>query len=350
MSMDEIPEGDIFLRENLSQILRGAERAKNLVEHILIFSRQGEEEVKPIRLEPIIEESLRLLRATLPATIEIIRETREPSGEIMGDPTQIHQVMMNLCTNAFHAMAESGGVLTVGVEPFTVPRETGSTGYPIGPGRYVKLSIRDTGHGIDSGNMDRIFDPYFTTKAQGKGTGLGLSVVHGIVKNYGGEIMVTSQTGAGALFEIFFPAVEPAGEDEIFPFHRPTPTGTEHILIVDDDGPIAGMMRKMLERLGYRVTACLGSLEALDIFTRHPDRFDLVITDLIMPKMTGVELAERILGIRPEKPIILCTGFSDVITEEDARKTGIREYIPKPVIRKDLARAVRRALDHESPN
>lgn len=344
MSLDEIPETNAFIRENLNQVLAGADRAKKLVQQILTFSRQTEHQVHPIRLEPVLKESIKLLQATLPATIEVVLKIEPNSGEILGDPTQVHQIMMNLCTNAYHAMMERGGVLTVEMKSVFIPEEGDLVPKGLNPGAYLRLSIEDTGHGIDGVDIERIFDPYFTTKPQGKGTGLGLSVVHGIVRSYGGDISVESDPGKGTRFEVYFPALKAAETEKEISSEGPVPTGSECILLVDDEAPIAGMMRQMLERLGYRVTACLSSQDALDLFTHDPDRFDLLITDLTMPKMTGIELAERIIALVPDKPIILCTGFSDIISEADARKIGIREYVLKPIIRTDLAKAIRRAL------
>jgi CheY-like chemotaxis protein len=251
---------------------------------------------------------------------------------------------MNLCTNASHAMREEGGVLEVSLR--NVELEMGNEELDLEPGRYVKLSVSDTGPGIDSGFIDRIFDPYFTTKGLGEGTGMGLAVVQGIVKNHDGAVMVKSEPGKGTVFEVFFPLTEAEAEPEDKEADA-LPTGNEKILFVDDEESLVKMGRRMLERLGYRVETKTNPIEALDLVRSEPDRFDLVITDMTMPQMTGDKLVKDILSIRPDMPIILCTGFSEKIDDERAKELGIRKYIEKPFVIPDFPIAVRKVLDEK---
>ncbi|RLB17584.1 MAG: hypothetical protein DRG63_03560 [Deltaproteobacteria bacterium] len=345
LSLDDTLEGS-QLRANLQQVLHAAYRARDLVKQILAFSRQGEQERIPISINPIIKEALKLLRASLPATIEIRHDIEKDPGIIEADATQIHQILMNLCTNAEHAMRENGGTLEVKVTRVNLDYEVASQHPELHPGPYLRLTVRDTGHGIDRKIMDRIFDPYFTTKEKGEGTGLGLAVVHGIVKAHGGAITVESELGKGSTFHVYFPVIE--GEET----PRETaeeliPTGNERILFVDDEPSIADMGRQLLERLGYDVVTKTNSLEALELFRSEPERFDLVITDMTMPQMTGDRLAQKLLKIRPDIPIILCTGFSQRISEEKAREIGIRAFAMKPILKRDLGNIVRKVLDEK---
>jgi PAS domain S-box-containing protein len=349
MGYAELALGDLAvdsrLRKNLVPILNAAHRAKDLVQQILAFSRQSDQERKPLKVQPIIKEALKLLRSTLPTTIDIRLEVDADCGSIMADPTQIHQVIMNLCTNAYHAMREQGGILTVGLDEFEIG-EDNRVAYPdLAPGRYLRLGVHDTGHGIDSQTMERIFEPYFTTKEKGEGTGMGLSVVHGIIKSHGGHITVASSPGQGARFDIYLPLLPLEGEEMAGQPVTPLETGTEHILVVDDEEVIAQVLENMLTRLGYEVTTRTGSVEALNVFQAHPERFDLVITDMTMPNMTGDRLAQSIRQTRSEIPIIVCSGFSEQLSQEKAKTLGIKGFIMKPVVIKDLARIVRRVLD-----
>ena len=333
----------------VDQILLAAERARDLVRHILTFSRQTEQVHQPLRIQPIVKESLKLLRASLPATIEI-RESIDPAcGPILSDPTQIHQIMMNLCTNAYHSMEEGGGVLSV-----CVTREKGEpppAGDPsdVTTGALVRLAVQDTGAGIAPEVIDRIFDPYFTTKQPGKGTGLGLSVVHGIVEQSGGKIRLQSEPGEGSLFEVYFPELRGADTAAPVPPGEPERGSSEHVLLVDDEEAIIAMLEQTLTRLGYCVESCISGPEALEVFRADPQHFDLVITDMTMPHMTGDTLARAILALRPDIPVIMCTGFSEAITPQQARALGIREYIMKPVVRGELAAAIRRVLRRQAP-
>lgn len=330
--------------QDIEQVLKAGRRARELVRHILQFSRQSERDYGPLQIHLIVKEALKLLRAAIPTNIAIQQNIDPQCGVILSDPTEIHQIVMNLCTNAAHAMEQGGGTLDVGLAAVTLTAAEIENHPGVEPGPYILLSVRDTGAGIDATILDRIFDPYFTTKKQGEGTGMGLAVVHGIVKNHGGMITVRSSPGQGCVFQVYFPRLETAapvqraGEEEI-------PGGNEAILLVDDEAPLAEMEHRMLERLGYRVESRVSSIEALQAFRDNPLKFDLVITDQAMPNMTGVELAREILAIRPDLPIILCTGFSRQISEENAKALGIREFILKPLLKSDIARCIRKVLD-----
>lgn len=332
------------MQHKLDQVLKESNRAKDLVQQILAFSRQSEQERKPVHLSIIVREALKLLRASLPSTIEILQSIQGNSGMVLADLTQIHQVLMNLCTNSAHAMGEKGGVLEVNVIDVDFALDD-VTSYPdLNPGSYLKLTVSDTGHGIEPVIMDRIFDPYFTTKGPGEGTGMGLAVVHGIIKSHGGAIKVYSEPGKGSTFNVFFPRIN---GDVIAKAKTTTaiPTGSERILLVDDEEALVEMGKQMLGRLGYKVVAKTDSFEALETFRAKSDTFDLVITDLTMPNMTGTELANKLMEIRADIPIILCSGFNETITRDKAKEIGIREYLFKPLIAREMAEAIRRALD-----
>jgi len=329
---------------NARQVLTSAKRARDLVRQILTFSRQAEKEMKPLNMSPVIKETLRFLRASIPTTVEI-RQSIQPAQDIINsDPTQLQQILMNLCTNAAHAMKERGGVLEVKLEEHVIHETTALSHGMLPPGSYRRLTVQDSGHGMDRETLERMFDPYFTTKAKGEGTGLGLAVVHGIVKDHNGAIAVKSLTGQGTTFEVFFPKIEsfPAPEAEK---KASIPYGTERILFVDDEAVLVDMTGKMLETLGYNVVARTSSVEALEAFRANPDRFDLVISDKIMPNMTGFDLAAELIRIRSDIPIILCTGFSEKTDPEKAKRAGIRSIIMKPIIMKDIAAAIRSVLD-----
>ena len=342
LSLDEAPEGSL-LRDNLNEILQGSQRAKELVAQILAFSRQGDTEKKPIQPPPLIKEALKLIRASLPATIEIQSDIGPPAETIIANPTQIHQVVMNLCTNAAHAMPPEGGMIKVSLMSETISVEQAGPHGTIAPGEYVKLMVSDNGAGIPERVRNRIFEPFFTTKPQGEGTGMGLAVVLGVVQAHAGGIRVHSEPGEGSRFEILLPVapgeeqVEEAGE-------APPPGGSERILFVDDESSIIHMGKRMLSKLGYDVTTCLGPSEALEIFQKAPEAFDLVITDLTMPTMKGTDLARILLQMRPDLPVILCTGYGDQITTEQIHKIGIREMLVKPILRYNLAISIRQAL------
>ena len=346
MVMDDVQKNSVA-RGNLEQVLKAANRATDLVRQILAFSRQSEQELKPLRIQLLLKEALKPLRASLPSTIEIRHKIDNNCGAVMADFTQMHQLIMNLCTNAYHAMRENGGLLEATLTEVELDSDDLRSNLDLNPGTYLKLIVTDTGHGMDRIVMERIFEPFFTTKDPGEGTGMGLSIVHGVVKSHGGRITVYSEPGEGTTFQVYLPRIDIKGtEREIRP-SEPVPKGKERILFVDDEVPIVQMMQQMLESLGYHVTARTSSIEALEAFHSQPDKFDLVLTDQTMPNMTGAKLAQKLIEIRPDIPIILFTGFSERITEESAKTIGIRQYVMKPVVRGELARAIRRVLDQE---
>ena len=341
--LQDQPEGNRSCR-NLEEVLKAGMRAKDLVNQILTFSRQTEQELKPVMIGPIVKETINFLKASIPATIEIRRNIQTTSDIVFSDPTKIHQVLMNLCTNAVHAMWEKGGILQLTLTEVDMhPPDVGSRP-DLAPGPYLKLTVTDTGHGIDRETMERIFDPYFTTKEKGKGTGLGLSVSLGIVKSHGGTILVGSEPDKGTTFDIYLPRMEKKVVGEELS-KKPLPRGVERILFIDDEVSILEMGRQMLEGLGYDVVTQSAGLKALDRFRENPDRFDLVITDLAMPKMTGMELAKELIKIRPDIPIILCTGFNDELPGKGIESNGIRELLIKPLFMHDLAVTTRGVLD-----
>jgi CheY-like chemotaxis protein len=339
--IEETPEAR---NECLAQVMLACKRAKDLVTQILTFSRMQETEKRPIQINPVIKEGIKLLRSSIPSTIEIREAIESKPAVVIADPTQIHQVLMNLCANAAHAMRQSGGVLRISLRQEEIGRGPGHASRELAPGQYAKLTVSDTGQGIDEASLERIFDPFYTTKRQGEGTGLGLSVVYGIVKSSGGSVEAASQPGQGTTITVYLPLATPARESAA----RPEPEiarGHEHILFVDDEAMLTDLTGRMLQSLGYRVTTRTSSVEALELFRARCGDFDLVITDMTMPNMTGADLARGMLAIRPGLPVILCTGYSEIMTAEQARELGIRGYIMKPMNRRDLAKAVRDALD-----
>jgi nitrogen-specific signal transduction histidine kinase len=343
LAMHNVSEGS-RVRDNMDKVFKASERARDLVKQILAFSRHTEQEQKPVQIHLIAKESLKLLRPSFPTTIEI-RQNITSTGTVMADPTQIHQVIMNLCTNAYHAMSDKGGILEVSLTDVELDSDYTAKHLDTHPGPYLKLTVSDTGHGMKKKVLNRIFDPYYTTKEKTGGTGMGLAVVHGIVKSHGGVITVYSEPGKGSTFNVFLPRTESAEgvvePEEIIPL----PIGKERILFVDDEPFIVDIGKGMLEHLGYTVVTRTSPIEALEAFKAMPDKFDLVITDMTMPKMTGDELAKELMKIRSDIPIILCTGFSELINEEKAKAMGIRAFVMKPVVQRELANAVRKALD-----
>ncbi len=284
-----------------------------------------------------------MLRSTLPTTIAIEGHVDPECGSILADPTNIHQIVVNLCTNAYHAMENEKGTLTVTLSRTEIQKEN-SVESDVLPGPFVELSIKDTGQGMDKKTMARIFEPYFTTKDIGKGSGLGLAVLHGIVKTLHGFVRVESEPGKGSTFHVYIPALEEVAATSIKIGQKSIPKGTERILVVDDESVIVSLNKAILERLGYTVTATTSSVEALEKVRTQGDEFDLVITDQTMPNLSGVEMAQEILKIKPNMPIILCSGYSSVITEEGALALGIKKYAIKPVDRTTLAQIVREVL------
>lgn len=340
------PELTSSLKENLSEVVRAGERARQLVSQILAFSRQMENRMAPVPIHLIVREAIKLLKATLPATITV-RATIGTFAQALADPGQIHQVVMNLCTNAFHAMREKGGRLEVELTEAEVSEEDSDPDQPIEPGSYLRLRITDTGIGMDETVRQRIFEPYFTTKRKGEGTGLGLSVVYGIVQSHHGKVTVTSQTGQGSTFTVYLPKLETskAAPANGMREEAQLPVGSEQIMVIDDEPTIGKIYRNILTALGYRVVVFTDPRDALTRFRLRPEEFDLVITDMTMPGVTGDVLASEMLRIRPELPIILCTGFSEKIDEARAAALGLRALILKPINRASLARRVRDVLD-----
>ncbi len=332
---------------HLDEVLSAGMRAKQLVQQILTFSRATKHELAPIRLAPVAEEAIKLLRASLPATLEI-RTNLSSQSAVIADPTKFHQVLMNLCTNAAHAMRKRGGVLDVCLSDFFLNSESTENNASVQPGPYVKLTVSDTGQGMSRHILDRIFDPFFTTKRKGEGTGLGLSVVHGIVKSFNGHITVRSRPGKGTCFELLLPAV--CLEIDSISEQRPIPTGSERILLVDDERPLVDSLKQQLESLGYTVTGTTKPVEAREAFRANPSQCDLVITDLTMPQLPGDKLARALLQIRPDLPIILCTGFSESVDSKTLNAAGFPALLHKPVLKPQLAEAVRKALDYGKPS
>jgi PAS domain S-box-containing protein len=327
---------------HLDRIMKAGIRGRELVRQMLTFSRKTEQEKKPLALSSIVKETVKLIRATTPSTINI-RVNAVSEVLILGDPTQIQQVLMNLCTNAAHAMREKGGSLDIELSDYSASRSNDDP-QGIAPGHYVKLTVRDTGIGMSSDVMEKIFDPFFTTKKVGEGTGLGLSVVHGIVKQHEGHIAVESEPGRGSTFTVYFPRITGGPKDDALRDDE-IPTGTESILFVDDEEALVALGEDILAELGYEVTSRMNGMEALAIFRLDPSRFDLVITDQTMPDVTGADLAKEILAIRPDMPIIMCTGFSHLVDADRARAAGIKAFAMKPLTKREIARTIRRVLD-----
>ena len=343
LALMDVPEWNP-IHENLREVKKACLRAKNVVRQILSFSRRTEQELRSVKIGHIVKESINFLRSSIPSTIEIRQEISSDKDIVMADSTQINQVLINLCTNAFHAMGKEGGILEIELDNMVIDSQTLSQYPGLKQGRYVKLSVSDTGRGIEPEIIDRIFDPYFTTKEVGKGTGMGLAVVHGIVTNHGGTITVSSEPEKGSSFHVLLPVVEKeviAEEASV----ESLPTGKESILFVDDDLSIIDIGRRVLERLGYQVVEKTSSIEALELFKLKAKAFDLVITDMTMPNMMGDKLAEELMKIRSDIPIILCTGYSEHISEEKAKEMGIRCFVMKPLIMRDLANTIRKVLD-----
>jgi PAS domain S-box-containing protein len=347
MARDDVAP-DSPLRELLDVVLKSSYRGRKLVKQILTFCCQGEQERQPVQIEPILNECLNLMRGSFSSAISVRKHVDPRPGIIMGDPTQIHQIIMNLITNAIHAMRIKGGILDITLDNVGLDTAAATGALDLPSGCYLKLTMKDTGHGMDAKTMERIFDPFFTTKGHTEGTGLGLSVVHGIVRNHGGAITVSSKPGAGATFDVYLPRVEKICDDVAVEAAILPAVGCERILFVDDEEDLVFAGKKMLERLGYKVVVGRDGEQALDLFRKEPEKFDLVITDQTMPKMTGTELTRELMQIRPDIPVILCTGLGPTAekalqrVEEDV--TGIREVALKPLDREELAGMIRRVL------
>ena len=343
MGLAESPETG-RARYTFEQITTAGYRARDLVKQILDFSRQTEQERRPVRVSSIVKEVVKFLMASLPTTIRIQPQIAVDRDTVLADPTQIHQVLMNLCTNAHHAMLEQGGVLGVTLNNVDIDSEIAAKDPDLQPGSYLKLTLSDTGCGMTPEVMARIFDPYFTTKGRAAGTGLGLAVVHGIIKTFNGGITVQSEPEKGSTFEIFLPLIEDKTISEVQTYEA-IPRGKERVLFVDDDATIADLGKRMLEHLGYEVEVRTSGIEALEVFKAQPDKFDVVITDITMPKMTGDRLARELIAIRPGIPVILCTGYSERMTDWSAREMAIKGYVMKPMVMRELASAIRNALE-----
>lgn len=342
LALYEIEKGST-LHDYLKRVLAAGERAGDLVKQILTFSRKSELEPSPVQIKTVVKEVLKLVRATLPVTIEMVQDVRS-DAVIMADPVQIHQVMMNLCANAGYAMRAKGGRLTVSMTDEILGEGFTNRYAGLKPGPYLKISVIDTGQGIDAEHIERIFDPFFTTKPKGEGTGMGLSVVHGIVTGLGGIITVESTPGRGARFDVNLPALQGKAA-EANRQNNVLQGGSERILLVDDEVFQTDMFKQMLGLIGYDIQTCNSANEALELLQQNPAAFDLVITDMVMPEMTGDDLSQRILRLRPDLPIILCTGYSEKITEEKAKALGISAFALKPLTMEDLARLIRQVLD-----
>jgi PAS domain S-box-containing protein len=344
LALIEVPK-EKKLYDNVQKVLYASHRAKDLVQQILTFSRKSEEKKAPVQISHLVKEALKFLRSSIPTTIEIREKIAGEIGIINANPTQMYQVIMNLCTNASYAMQKGGGILEVSLKNIDLDSHS-AVQYPdIDPGKYLRLTVSDTGKGIAPEIIERIFEPYFTTKEKGVGTGMGLSIVHGIVKDHGGMVTVYSEPGKGSTFYVYIPLIQEEVKRPEIDEDAPIPTGTEHILFIDDEPALADLGKQMLERLGYEVTSRTSSVKALELFKAQPDRFDLVVTDMTMPNMTGDRLARELMKIRPDIPVIICTGYSERITEEKTKRIGIKALVMKPYVMKDLASIVRKVID-----
>ena len=348
MLRDDLPPTASTAHNDIEQILAAGQRAKELVKQILAFSRQAASDKIPIQPATIVRESLKLLRSSIPSTIAIRNDIVSECGVIIADPTQMQQIVINLCTNAYHAMETGGGTMLVSLKRRDLSSEDFEKDNEQTPGPYVVLAVRDSGTGITPDVRERMFDPYFTTKEIGKGTGMGLAMVHGIVKNHGGFIRCQSVVGQGSTFEVFFPAAE-IQATRIEDNHDSIPGGNEHLLLVDDEQVLLDMNADMLQRLGYRVTTKSNGFEALAVFNADPRGFDMVLSDQTMPGLTGEQLAGHILALRPDIPFLLCTGYSAQISEEKISALGIRGLAMKPLAKRDVAALIRQALDQPPP-
>ena len=341
---DHLPT-DSDLWHQQQEIIKAGNRAKDLVGQILSFSRQTEHELTPVSLSSLLKEVIKLLHASIPSSIEIRLQIDPDCGMILADPSQIHQVLMNLCTNAYHAMRPNSGSLDISLRRLNIDRDDTSKQILLEPGPHLRLAVSDTGCGMEKSILDKIFEPYFTTKPKGEGTGLGLSVVHAIVKNHGGAITVYSEPGKGTTFHVYFPEQAKSAQKSAGKELPPIRGGSERILVVDDEQAIIDLSQHILEGLGYQVILQLNSLAALEYFTEHREEIDLVITDMTMPNLSGTQLSRQIKKLRPDIPVILCTGFSKEINAASAMEMGIDRYLMKPVNKRELAEAVRAVLE-----
>jgi PAS domain S-box-containing protein len=347
IAIDKTPEASPA-RSHMERVFRAGLRGRDLVKQILTFSRQTEPEMQPLKLVPVVKEALALLRASLPSTVDIRANLEGTIGFILADPIQIQQVVLNLCTNAAHAMKQTGGIILIDLAGFSLSCTENAPDPTMSPGFYARLSVTDTGVGITPDILGFIFDPFFTTKAAGEGTGLGLSVVHGIVANHGGTITVSSQPGKGTTFTVYLPKFIEEQSQNSADGDSSIPRGHERILFIDDEKDLAAMGDEMLSGLGYHVTSATCSREALALFRLDPARFDLVISDQTMPYMTGMELAREVLAVRHDMPVILCTGYSQLIDADKTREVGIKAFTMKPLTKREIAQTIREVLDEKT--
>jgi len=335
-------------RAALPTVLQAANRGKELVKQIITFSRQREWVRKPLDLAPAVKEGLKFLRSTLAKDVTVHEMIAANCGAVLGDPSQIHQILINLCQNAVLAMQERGGVLEVKLEPVDVDMAMVMRHPDLRPGPYVRLMVADSGCGMSQDVMDRIFEPFFTTRGPGKGSGLGLAVVHGIVKGYRGAITVYSEQGKGSVFSVYLPRLEAETAGDHAAKTLPPVGGRERVLLVEDEAAQRKSLAESLNRLGYRVTDRANGRSALSIFRKDPKAFDVVITDQAMPRMSGLELSAEIMKVRPDLPIILCTGFSEKVNGGSVEKSGVRDFIMKPFTLQEISRLIRKTLDKEN--
>ena len=348
---EELPDGSPADKD-IDMVIQSGKRAADLVKQILTFSRKTEHHLQTLTPYPIIKKALQMLRSTLPATIVIKEDVDKKCGNVMADPTNIHQIMINLCSNALHAMGQQKGTLTVGLSREELEDEDIEVYENVSAGSFVVLSVSDTGHGMDRKTMERVFEPYFTTKGVGEGSGLGLAVIHGIVQDCKGFLKVVSNPNQGSTFSVYLPLLEESTADEDdyeIPqkIEVPLPQGSGRIIVVDDEELLVRVNKRRLEYAGYTVTATTDSEEALEKIRAHPEQFDLLITDQTMPKMSGVELTGEVHKIKPDMPVVMSTGHSDLITKEEALKIGISKYVVKPIQGSELVDAVGEVLDEK---
>ena len=345
MLLEDLPPGSPE-HQSVREIFKASSRGSDLVKQILAFSRQTGHQMIPVKVQQVLKEVIKLTRSAIPSNIEVSHYLQSDCGLVIADPTQLHQISMNLITNAFHAVEQTGGKISITLKK-TVLEGDNLPDSSLEPGNYAMISVTDTGCGIDPNTMGKIFEPYFTTKEQGKGTGLGLAVVYGIVKEHGGDIRVYSEAGKGTTFNVYLPLAVQHAEQASSKTVEIRPTGTERILLVDDEEAIVHIEKQMLERLGYKVTTRVNSLEALEAFKVNPDAYDLILTDMTMPNMTGDQLAQKLIAIRPNIPIIICTGFSERLNPEKADAIGVKGILMKPIVKAEIAQMVRKILDEE---
>jgi nitrogen-specific signal transduction histidine kinase/CheY-like chemotaxis protein len=347
MARDELGESNPRVKRDILQIEKAGLRAKDLAKQILTFCHQSEEHFQPLKLPLIIKEVIKMVRSSFPATIRITARISVTDPMVVADPSQIHQVLLNLCTNALHAMKD-GGELTIGLQQVNLEEEQRQRQLQeLPPGPYLRLSVSDTGLGITEDIQGKIFDPFFTTKVEGEGTGLGLAVVQGIITNHKGAITVDSAPGKGATFSVYLPEVTAEATETKDAGNQKLPCGEETIMVIDDEPAVAMIMQRLLQTLGYTVEAFTDSAQAFEAYSSEPTAFDLVITDMTMPKFTGMTLSRAMLGLRPDQAIIICTGYSDAIDEVNAKAEGVGGFLDKPVSRDTLARTVRLILDRD---